>query len=290
MLDDNNEINLSNIQDKAWELMKNGSIRSVMGGSIRLKTAHKVVTMIDSIFGHRREFKIRRIKNELFNADTYDPTNGYTERIRIIENKNADDTNIGILYGIHLGEYVRSEYDPKKNPREIRDMLIYNSVMSMINERFFNTMRTEKELGYIVMAGTSLVYNTGSANLFMDFVIQTHEKNILDIIRNYVNDELVNIIHEFGERDLQNYVNTYIDNAFSDPSNIGEKLNDAISIQSNLSYDELEMVGTTVFLNRLRALDALREIRALTVDQVHDLMIRAIRNRPRYIIQIVPKN
>jgi secreted Zn-dependent insulinase-like peptidase len=289
MKDESSEINFSNLQSRAWELMRKGSVRGVMAGSLRLSTAQKVVMSIDALFEHQREFRIRRIKNEILNSDDAGES-GYTETIHTVQNKNERDKNIGLLYTIHLGEYVRSEYDPENNYREIREPVAYYAVSSMIRERFFNTMRTENELGYYVRAGMSAIENSGAMNLFMKFEIQTQDEDIVDTVREYVDQELINIVHEFNNEELQSYVKNSIDHTFSDPSNMIEKFNDGKSIQSNLTYEELENIGDTVYLNRLRSLDGLVELNKLTVEYIHNLLEGAIRDRPRYLVKILPKN
>lgn len=294
MEDDNSEINFKNLQSRAWDLMKKGSVRGVIGGSIHLATAQRVVKIVDGYFEHQREFKIRRISNEVLNnlesvgAIEGAEEAGYTEHVHSVRNKNENDQNIAISYNIHLGEYVRSEYDPEKNPKHIRDLLAYFSISSMLRERFFNAMRTENELGYYVRAGVVGINSPGAVNLFLKFEIQTQENNIVNIVREYVDQEVMNIIHEFDEDDLNSYIKNMVENLFSDPVNMSEKLDMASSYQSSMTYEELDKVGESVFLNRLRSLDLLKELQKLDLKYVHSLLERALSSYPRYRIMVLP--
>ena len=287
MKNNSNPIKFSNLQERALNLMNKGSIRGVMGGSIKLDTAQNIIKLFDSYFVHKKAFKIRRIENiELTASDDSDVA--YIEKILTIKNQDLENKNIGIIYAIHLGEFVRSEYDPDTNPFVIREPMAYLAIADMINDRFFNTMRTEKELGYFVRAGITSIDDSGVDNLFLKFEIQTREPDILSIIQKYINTELIKVVSEFKELDLQSYIENEIEHIISDPANMFEKISLAEAIQSNLTYAELDSIGTSVFLNRLRSLDILRELKKLNIKYIMDLIENAIHIKTRYCVMIVP--
>jgi predicted Zn-dependent peptidase len=159
-----------------------------------------------------------------------------------------------------------------------------------IGDRFFNAMRTENELGYYVRAGVIHIDTMGANNMFLKFEIQTQDEKIVDIVREYVDRELIGIINAFTEDDLDSGIRNMIDHIFKDPSNMSEKYGLARSINSDLTYDELEQVGESVFLNRLRSLDTLTELKNLTLQYVQRLLRNAILNNPRYVVTIMPSD
>lgn len=304
LMKENNKINFNNLQKRAIKLINEGSVRGVMAGSIKLKTAQKVVNIIDSYYKYSKNYEIRYIKNSVLNCDkNYDPdyksyssktNNGdelvYIDRLFTTCNKNEQDKNTGLLYAIHLGEYVRSEYDysDKKTTHHLRDPLTYLIPENAISQHFFNIMRTENQFGYYVKAGISGVTNDGAINLFLNFEIQTQEPDILNILRKYVDTELLDIVLNLDEAQVQKTIDTYIKNTFKEYSTMSSKLSDAYSIQAGLTYDDLDKIGTKIHLNRLRSIDAYRELKKINASQVHDLYKRAILNNPRYVVLITP--
>jgi secreted Zn-dependent insulinase-like peptidase len=314
----NNEINFNNLQERTIELINTGSIRGVMAGSIQLNTAKNVVKIVDSYYNYSQNFKIRRIKNPILNCNpsydkdcdpnykSYSSKNKYgddlvyTERLITSYNKNEQDDNIGLSYSIYLGEYVRSEYvstDEKTN-YNLREPLAYIIPGDVIGQHFFNEMRTTKEYGYFVKAGLSGIVNSGTINLFLKFDIQTPRIDkktgkmidILNIIRNYVDTEVLDIVLNLDESQVQKTINTYIKNTFKEYSSMGSKFADACSIQSSFTYDDLNKIGTEKYLNRLQSIDAYNELKEINASMVHDLYKKAILNNPRYIVMITPNN
>jgi insulysin len=293
-MEKNDGINFANLQQKAIELLSRGSVRGVMAGSINLSTAQKVVKIIDSMIVHSREFQIRPISNSTLNNEKENTEDneesGYTEHIFTRQNKNEKDENIGLLYAIHLGEYIRSEYDAKTNPDMIREPVAYSMLSTTIAEKFFNVMRTENELGYYVRAGIVGVYSSGVTNFFLKFEIQTQEPDILNIVRNYVDKEFMDIINDYDNEQLQSGIKTSMDNILKDPINMEEKFAGAHRTQSEYTYEELDNIGSSTYLNRLHSIDSYNELQNLNVDMVKGLYEQAIQSHPRYVVTIMPNS
>lgn len=286
MEDADREYNYSNLHSKCRALLERGSIRGVMGGAIRLKTAQNIVKMLDSYIEYSKSYREIPIDPPLYSSDKSGET--YNEVNIVIKNHNITDRNIGLLYAVYLGTYRHNQYDPKNNYAHLREQMAMNVLNSYIYDEFFTTMRTENEMGYYISASVLPIMNPGSVDLFLCFELQTQNADAENIVRSYVDTEFPDIAKNFDQDRLHGVLESWIAGMFEEYVNLEAKIRHAFGLMYDMSYERLDAIGDTTFINRLEDLPKYNELLKLKPQYIHDLYNKALRSHPRYIIKIIP--
>lgn len=170
-------------------LLTKGHIRGVIGGSIEKNRAHKMIKIIESKIKFDIEHTNCRINPSIF--QTYS-----NDIIKI--NTNPIDNNTAILYGVYLDNI--KEY---KSDNWADKYLLGNLLKDVSSEKFFNKMRTEKELGYVVISNIFNVNTTFNRDIFLGFIIQRNnhgdEFSLSKLINEFINTTLYTTIKNISD-------------------------------------------------------------------------------------------
>lgn len=286
-----NGISFSNLQEKAISILSKGEIRSIITGSISIENANKIVKLLDSKIKHSDEFKIKSLNlPAIKQSQSKSQSKSQREEFYIKKNDNKQDPNKGVSYCIYIGNCIWSEYDPVKNPKPFRNLISYRIMTDIINQSFFNLIRTEKQLGYFVDYGIQENKDFGTTQMFMNFSIQTQIDDVIDHIRSFVDTDIMKILKKVTDSQLESIKENIITNISEKYRDVEEYAYESSKILFDLTHDEIDKIGKTYFLNKLDNNRYITELKQITMKKIVKLFEKAIKEGPRYVFMIIPYN
>lgn len=269
-LKNNSEINYSNMKDIAIEIMSTGSIKGMFGGSITVKQVQNIIKYLDNTIKYKYSILIPNL--EFKNMD-------YIEK-KII-NKNPHSKDIGYGYGIYMCKVIESENDEWKSWKTIKPYCIM--LASYISDKFSSLLRTQKEIGYVAYASLINVNVTELCDFFLLFQVQSQHNEALYMIKDYVNNLLLDDIKSITDETFENMKNGMISRLLQPASNIISEINDkfyAMIVKEN--YNENELFDR----NKIIAI----EISKMKKENIIEFIKPIINNNFRGLILIMPMN
>jgi insulysin len=201
-------------------LMKVGNITAVFGGSFSLKKVEKFITILDNMI---------EPPNKSDSRITYDISIDKLSKKQIIHNKNPNNNEIAIGYGIYIGKIRESIYIKKVDKinkiEDIINLWQYIKPMCMILEsyismKFSALLRTEKEVGYVVLANLVNISQNHNGDIFLLFTVQSTRNDLEDLVKEYIDHHMMQDIIDVTEEDFELMKQSTISDLSEKPTNI----------------------------------------------------------------------
>lgn len=203
------------------EFITKGSIVGVFGGSIDMTQIENIINILDK--------RIIYAKN---NHISYDPVN---KPINILKtNENPNNKERACCYGLFLG----STKELSMNDEWMIHNIFCEMTMTFISENFSSYIRTDKQLGYIAKSSLLNVNTKKDPYTYLLFISQSTEKDILIIIKDYVENIMMKDIMTIDDNIYHNLKTSFINNLLEKPQNIHHDCNEIIDcIQKTYDID-----------------------------------------------------
>ena len=123
-------------------------------------------------------------------------------------NKNTNDSNSAIIYSFHLN-YI----DFNNIEEAVTNLILMNLINSIINSRFFDTLRTKEQLGYIVQSKIKEIGYEEYPYFIHNLIIQSPHK-CAEFIKNRINVFLHDFklyLNNISIDDINNYIYSQIE-------------------------------------------------------------------------------
>jgi len=209
----------------------NGQIKGIFGGSITKKNIYKIIDILDNKFS---KANITDYKN----YQLYD-----ISKTAIIKTKNKENTENAICYGINLMNYTN----------DILLLKCLNLLLeSYIHDKFFNIIRTEKQIGYIVQAYINNVKNSKYPEYYLCFIIQSSLKNLKEIVIDFIKNNYINLIDELSETEYEFIKNSIAKYLKDKKININDEINEKINLlELKDKYQKKEKFDTYLQMSKI---------------------------------------
>lgn len=203
-------INYNDCKDTFFNIRKKCITSIFISGNINKK---------ESIILCDRLYSYLNVETELqpdFNKNIIKKQTPY---IRIYSNRNEKEKNtlFTLLYKIFSIKKTDKEYAQK-----IAFLILLDSIA---NIQYFNSLRTDDQLGYIVYTKITYLGNKNVKNGFLKFVIQSpteKAEKLYERTIDFIKNKLNNFIIKLGEEGLKTYINGEIANLSNKFNNLSE--------------------------------------------------------------------
>jgi secreted Zn-dependent insulinase-like peptidase len=202
--------NYNDCKDTFFNIRKNCTTSIFISGNINKEDSIRLCDKLYSYLNIATELKPDFNKNIRKKQTPY---------VRIYSNKNEKEKNtlFTLLYEIFSIKKTDNEYAEK-----IAFLILLDSIS---NIQYFNSLRTDDQLGYIVY--TKIVYlgNKNVKNGFLKFVIQSPNENaekLYEKTYDFIKNKLNNFIMNLGEAGIKTYINGEIANLSNKFNNLSE--------------------------------------------------------------------
>ena len=223
--------------DGITEQFNKGTIIGVFGGSVKLKTIHSIIETLDTYVKYTDK-KITIDKIDL------------TKQNITIKNLNPISKDNAIAYGIYAGHFEET-YDSNNN-EWFKMYPILSMMTSILHDRFFNIIRTEKQLGYIAKC---LVIDVSSVimikDIFVLFIIQSSYTNLQEHIEDFLNNN--DISNFLTDEEFDILKSTMIENFLEKYTEMSDDISNKFSHM--LITDNLEADRYQLYVKYLKKLD-----------------------------------
>jgi secreted Zn-dependent insulinase-like peptidase len=147
--------------------------------------------------------------NYIIDNNTLKIINNNNTVIEINEiNKNINDANSAIIYSFHL-DYI----DFNNIDNAVTNLILMNLINSIISSKFFDTLRTKEQLGYIVQSKIKEIGYDEYPYYIHNLIIQSPHK-CSEFIKNRINIFLSNFkqyLENISIDDINNYIHSQIE-------------------------------------------------------------------------------
>ncbi len=181
------KIDYNNIKNYISNLFNDKcSLTSLIYGDINKSHANNISIEINNLFKNMTKNKLYLMNKPLEIKDT------------IIKHPNPIEESNCVMFNFKIGEYTPKNY------------VILQILNLILSQQFFNSLRTEQQLGYIVNLKIYLYLN----NYYIQEIIQSDKKVdlVIEKIEEF-NDDIINIIKNI---DLNLYINN-VKNIINEP-------------------------------------------------------------------------
>ena len=249
--------------------ISNGHISGVFSGSIKQEDIKPIIDTLEQYIVYSNDKQI----------DTID-----IKTIKKIDiNNNTHNKDYAIGYGIYIGnqkEVDNWEYE----------YLLTRILTTYISNNFFDLLRTEKQLGYIVYATTINVNTNDDPHIYIVFVVQSRTNNLYNIVEEYIINKFLATINNITQEEFivnKKSLQTHLEEK---PKNIQEEcqyMSDIIqSTPEIFSSNNIDDIIT----NRMQRKNLLIEnLNKLTLDDLNKFANK-VHKHPHSVIEIQPKN
>jgi secreted Zn-dependent insulinase-like peptidase len=200
-------------KDTFFNIIKNAATNIMISGNINKNDAENVADKLYSCFNIAHELEPNFDKNIRKRNLPY---------IDIYFNRNIKEKNtmFTMMYEV---------FSVKKNDKDYTDYSDYIAFLSLLNSisntQYFNSLRTNDQLGYIVYTKINYYGNKNTKNGFLKFVIQSPFENaekLYDKTMIFVKNILYKFIKDLGEDGLKTYIDGLITNLSNKFNNLLE--------------------------------------------------------------------
>ena len=248
--------------------LTNGSIIGVFNGSIKINDVQSITDILE------RYIKYTQIKQ--------DENINFIPADKTITNNNIHNKEYAISYGMYIGNI-------KEEGEWENDYLLINMLNTYTHNHFFDLLRTEKQIGYVVSTHTLNINTTDNPHIYMVFTAQSTISELYKIIEEYIKDNFLNVINsitqdEFNisKQSIETYLKEQPKNIFEDCSYMYSTI---ISTPDLIYSTDID----TLIKNRMNRKNML--IKTLNKLTLNDLIIfsKKIYKNNRSVIHIQPK-
>ena len=162
-----------------------GKIKGIIGGSIKVNKAEEIIKILDKLI---KPTNIKNINNYNYNN---------LVNHKIIKHKIKTTENL-IVYGLYI--------DTKENI--LLKKCFMRILENYIHEKFFNEMRTEKQLGYIVNCCIININTINCPIYYLLFIIQSSKNNLKNIIEEFINNSYNKYIDKISKNIYKELLNS----------------------------------------------------------------------------------
>jgi len=192
-----NELNKINMDDciKTYNT-------SIVSGKINMF----IIGNITKDFGYqitKKIYKYIKLKHQ-HEVIEYDNIVEYKENEMFIYNNN--DSNINVLVGLL---FPLPQFSELKTKNWYEYILFCRLFEVILGNDFYNELRTEKEIGYVVKIKSGIYDNNLAQKIYIKFIVQSSKykyKYILNEIESFIKKHTNRILTEFSEIDYNKYV------------------------------------------------------------------------------------
>ena len=251
--------------------ISSGSIISVFNGSIKINDVQSIINILE------RHIEYKQIKqDENINSGSTDKI------IKTITNNNIHNKEYAISYGIYVGNI-------KEKGEWENDFLLMNMLSTYIHNHFFDLLRTEKQIGYVVSAHTLNINTTDNPHIYMVFTAQSTISELYKIIEEYIKENFLNVITAITQDEFNISIQSIETQLKEKPKNVFEDCSymyGVIMSTPDLIYStDLE----TLIKNRMNRKNILIEkLNKLTITDLINFSKKIYKNN-RSVIHIIPK-
>jgi len=193
------------------DLLKEGLIIGIFGGSIRLNEVNRIIDYFDNnIINNTHTDVINRVKNNLDNKTL--------SKNMTIESENKDNKDNAICYGIYLDNII------EKEDSDFLKKIYINIVDQIISDKFTALIRTEKQVGYVVTSSSKNINNSVNGYIYLIFIIQSERNDLVGIVEDYINNNLIKDLENVTDDEYKHIINTMISDMNEEPYNIVEDI------------------------------------------------------------------
>jgi insulysin len=130
---------------------------------------------------------------KLFNYSNYNyPINNKLAKDIIIKHPNKKETSICCAYFYYIGNFIPKEY------------ILMELTVNILSQEFFNKLRTNKQLGYLV----KMIINKYNNEYYIVQIIQSNKN--LEYVKSEINKFNKNILNIINNINFENYINQLI--------------------------------------------------------------------------------
>ena len=146
------------------------------------------------------------LKNNYVNNNTLNLINNANIEINEI-NQNPNDANSAINYAFHLGYIDFNNIDIA-----VTNLILMNLINSIISSKFFDTLRTKEQLGYIVQSKIKEMGYDEYPYYIHNLIVQSPHKNA-EFIKNRIDifiSDFKQYLDNISTDEINNYINSQI--------------------------------------------------------------------------------
>ena len=189
-------------------------------------------------------------KSSLKQRNNYDIPIDKLSIKHIIHNKNPNNNEIAIGYGIYIGKLRESVYvQTVKKINKVEDIInLWQYIKPMcimlesyISMKFSALLRTEKEVGYVVLANLVNISQNHNGDLFLLFTVQSTRNDLEDIVKEYIDHHMMKDIVGLTTEDFELMKQSTISDLSEKPTNIQTDCTDQISGLIN-TYEDIKNI------------------------------------------------
>ena len=228
-----------------------GSIQFDDIKNVNMKNNTDIQCIVNGNITKRNCIKLGNLLQKLYNVESNDITSELKKMnggMLLIKERNGND---------EMNSLCAIAYCVDMNISVTNQLFIANYALSLlsnriISDKFFNVMRTQKQLGYIVRNDCTLIGNARPI-IIQKYYIQSSKYSPSELQNNMENffTEMKFFIHSLGESDLRKYIDACIVNVLIEKTNIIEKTMEIFRMVMNKNY---------TFDQKTKIVDALKRI------------------------------
>ena len=244
------QVQLDDLVNYQQQMFESVFVKCLLQGNLHDDLALNMVKQAMSYFPSGEEYHDHRSP---INQELSDQT---------IELSNPEETNHAITMYYHLGD--------KPDLHTIALMILLSHILE---EPFFDQLRTQEQLGYIVRAGTKKTYNTYGLTFTIQSAIMTPDK-MAQRIEQFIQTEWTNI-QAMTDDDFETHVET----------NIGLLLERDVRLSQEVSRNMAEIVSDRYSFQRRE--DVAEEMESLDIDELKDFYQEYLLNGNKTTISMI---
>lgn len=162
----------------AIKYMSKGSIMGVFSGSI---TINQITSIISTLEKYIANMDIHELQ--------YNKDNNHPHKY-VITSMNNNNTEYAIGIGIHINLPLI------EHGEEWGYTKCYLKILNaIVSEHFAESIRTEKQIGYIAHTQLVNIADVCNPDQYIMFVVQSTNNNLYDIVMDYIENEMMNHLH-----------------------------------------------------------------------------------------------
>ena len=212
--------------DNITDYFNKGKIIGIFGGSVKMEIINSIIETLNNYVSYYDKTNIKQ------NIDL-------SKSLSITKSLNPVNKDNAICYGIYTGK-IEEKYDGKKNNNKMYPALVM--IISFLHDKFFNIIRTEKQLGYIAycsLLNVSTIY--GVKEMFIIFTIQSKYDNLREHIEDFLKNDIISSLtdEEFNNMKTQ-MINSYLEETNTMSNDIAIKFSHMM-VTDNLEADRYKL-------------------------------------------------
>jgi secreted Zn-dependent insulinase-like peptidase len=268
----NNKINYKTFKKYCIDMMKQGFITGIFGGSINMKKVNRIINFIDEM-----------IKQSMETKNIIDISESKLSAKYIKYNKNPNNKETAIGYGLYIGNIRESVNDDLWKIQKP----LYMILEGYISGRFSASVRTDKQIGYVALSSVVNVNKNYNSDMYLLFILQSTRTDLEQIVADYVDNEMMKDILMVNQNDFEIMKQGIISQMTEQPLNIIDDCNKKLSELLNTFEDirDIENIDVRFMRNKL-IIDAVKKI---DLNMFVSFVKQLIAN-PRAIVLISPED